>query len=274
MTAQESPSSKSVPGTGYAPSAELVAAGRAARDRLDGHVYETVQWHFNPATGCPFWLEMAGRLKFDPLNEVKNFDDLKKFPPFEDEWLRGGPVRRWVPKAYADKPIYVFETGGTTGVPKSRMAIDDFRIDYSLFSETLPEEYFPKGANWLMLGPSGPRRLRLAIEHLAQQRGGICFCIDLDPALGRQADQEGLDGASRSVQAALHRPGDHDPRRRSRYPLHVHHAQAAGIAGPGIGETRHRAFARRASPASSPAARSSRRSGRASPRKNFWKACT
>ncbi len=154
---------------------------RAARDRLDAHVVETVQWHFSPATGCPFWLEMAGRLKFDPLREVKGFDDLKKFPPFEDEWLRGGPVRRWVPKAYADKGIYVFETGGTTGVPKSRVAIDDFRIDYSLFSESLPDEFFPKGSNWLMLGPSGPRRLRLAIEHLAQQRGGICFCIDLDP---------------------------------------------------------------------------------------------
>ncbi len=32
-----------------------------------------------------------------------------------------------------------------------------------------------------MLGPSGPRRLRLAVEHLAQFRGGISFCIDLDP---------------------------------------------------------------------------------------------
>ena len=75
----------------------------------------------------------------------------------------------------------MFETGGTTGIPKSRIASDDFRIDYELFSETLPEKYFPKGANWLMLGPSGPRRLRLAVEHLAQHRGGICFCIDLDP---------------------------------------------------------------------------------------------
>src|SRR5207244_6417465 len=35
--------------------------------------------------------------------------------------------------------------------------------------------------NWLMLGPSGPRRLRLAVEHLCQFRGGICFCVDLDP---------------------------------------------------------------------------------------------
>jgi hypothetical protein len=59
--------------------------------------------------------------------------------------------------------------------------IDDFRIDYELFSATLPERYFPRGANWLMLGPSGPRRLRLAVEHLCQFRGGICFCIDLDP---------------------------------------------------------------------------------------------
>ena len=95
--------------------------------------------------------------------------------------MRGGPVRRWVPQGYADRPVYVFETGGTTGIPKSRVVIDDFRIDYELFSETLPDEYFPRGANWLMLGPSGPRRLRLAVEHLCQFRGGICFCIDLDP---------------------------------------------------------------------------------------------
>ena len=111
----------------------------------------------------------------------KFFADLKKFGHFEDEWLRGGPVRRWVPKAIADKPIYVFETGGTTGIPKSRVVIDDFRIDYELFSQSLPDKYFPKGSNWLMLGPSGPRRLRLAVEHLCQFRGGICFCVDLDP---------------------------------------------------------------------------------------------
>ncbi len=153
----------------------------AARSALDAHVYETVQWHFHDSTGCPFWLEKKKTLGFDPLKDVKGWDDLKKFPEFEDEWLRGGPVRRWVPKQLANKPIYVFETGGTTGIPKSRIGIEDFRTDYSLFSDTLPDEYFPPGSNWLMLGPSGPRRLRLAVEHLAQHRGGICFCVDLDP---------------------------------------------------------------------------------------------
>jgi hypothetical protein len=154
---------------------------RAARERLDAHVREIVRWHFDPATGCPFWLERATQLSFDPMTEVAGYDDLGKFGPFEDEWLRGGPVRRWVPRAYADKPIYVFETGGSTGVPKSRIAHEDFRIDYENFSETLPDRAFPKGADWLMVGPSGPRRLRLAVEHLAQYRGGICFMVDLDP---------------------------------------------------------------------------------------------
>jgi len=161
--------------------ADMEPLVRAARDRLDSHTQEIVHWHFHPTTGCPFWLEYATKLKFDPLKEIHCYDDLKKFEPFQDEWLRGGPVRRWVPQPFADRPIYVFETGGTTGVPKSRVAIEDFRTDYELFSETLPDEFFPKGANWLMLGPSGPRRLRLAVEHLAQYRGGICFCVDLDP---------------------------------------------------------------------------------------------
>ena len=90
-------------------------------------------------------------------------------------------MQRWVPRGLEGKPVFVFETGGTTGIPKTRINCDDFRIDYELFSLTLPDEHFPKGSNWLMLGPSGPRRLRLAVEHLAQYRGGICFCVDLDP---------------------------------------------------------------------------------------------
>ena len=148
---------------------------------LDAHVREIVHWHFSPETGTPFWLDFATKLDWDPRKEIRTYEDLDRFGFFEDEWLRGGPVRRWVPKAYANKPIYTFETGGSTGVPKSRINIDDFRIDYEMFSDTLPDEHFPKGADWLMVGPSGPRRLRLAVEHLAQHRGGISFCVDLDP---------------------------------------------------------------------------------------------
>lgn len=162
-------------------SADLAAKAAKAKEALDEHVRKTVHWHFSPETGCPFWLGKAEALGMDPRKEVRCFEDLAKLGNFEDEWLRGGPLQRWIPKGISKKPIFVFETGGTTGIPKSRIAAEDFRTDYELFSETLPEEYFPKNSNWLMLGPSGPRRLRLAVEHLAQFRGGICFCVDLDP---------------------------------------------------------------------------------------------
>jgi hypothetical protein len=153
----------------------------AVRTRLDEHTREIVEWHFDPKSGCPFWLEYAKTLGWDPRKEITCYSDLDKFPTFQDEWLRGGPVRRWVPKAFADKPIFTFETGGSTGVPKSRINIEDFRIDYEQFSATLNDASFPRGSDWLMIGPTGPRRLRLAVEHLCQFRGGICFFIDMDP---------------------------------------------------------------------------------------------
>jgi phenylacetate-coenzyme A ligase PaaK-like adenylate-forming protein len=157
---------------------ERIQSHKAA---LDAHVREIVQWHFSPETGCPFWLNWAAKAGWDPRKEIQNYADLDKFGFFEDEWLRGGPVRQWVPKGLAHLPTYIFETGGSTGVPKARVQMNDFRIDYENFSDTLPDEFFPKGADWLMVGPSGPRRLRLAVEHLCQHRGGICFMVDLDP---------------------------------------------------------------------------------------------
>ena len=160
---------------------ELNSKIRQARRKLDAHVREIVQWHFSPKTGSPFWLDYARNLDFDPRKEIGGYDDLKLLSHFEDSWLRGGPVRKWVPKAFVKLPTYVFETGGSTGVPKTRINMRDFQTDYELFSKTLSDESFPKGADWLMVGPSGPRRLRLSVEHLCQHRGGICFFVDLDP---------------------------------------------------------------------------------------------
>jgi len=180
-TSKHAPIDYFSPAEWFNPSESLESKVKRAKEQLDKHVRDIVKWHFSPETGCEFWLEKAKSYSFNPLTDVKGADDLHLFGTFEDDWLRGGPISRWVPKGFAGKPVYVFETGGTTGLPKSRMVIDDFRIDYEMMSETLPDKHFPKGSNWLMLGPSGPRRLRLAIEHLTQHRGGVCFCVDLDP---------------------------------------------------------------------------------------------
>ncbi|MDB6124315.1 MAG: hypothetical protein JWQ71_3308 [Pedosphaera sp.] len=151
-----------------------------AKTQLDAHVREMVQWHFSPETGCPFWLEWAKK-NFDPRKEINSFADMVKFPHFQDEWLRDLQNEVWVPKQYKGKPFNIFETGGTTGMPKQRIGWEDYKTDYSEFSEKISDEHFPRNHYWLMVGPTGPRRLRLAIEHLANVRGSSCYFIDLDP---------------------------------------------------------------------------------------------
>ena len=89
-----------------------------AKQALDEQTYETVQWHFHDSTGSPFWLAKKAEFKFNPLKEVKVFDDLKKFPEFEDEWLRGGPINRWIPKGLLGKPTYVFKQVAPPGYRK------------------------------------------------------------------------------------------------------------------------------------------------------------
>ena len=155
-------------------------AVQKARAELDAHLREIIQWHFSPETGSPFWLEWA-RKNWDPRTEIRSFDDVLKFPHFQDEWLRDMQPEVWVPAAFKGKPYNIFETGGTTGMPKQRIGWNDYKVDYEEFSGKVKDDHFPRGGAWLMVGPTGPRRLRLAIEHLANFRGSPCYFIDLDP---------------------------------------------------------------------------------------------
>jgi phenylacetate-coenzyme A ligase PaaK-like adenylate-forming protein len=153
----------------------------AAKAQLEAHLREIIQWHFSPETGSQFWLNWAAKAGWDPRAEIHTVEDLLKFPHFEDEWLRDLQPEVWVPKAYAGRPFNIFETGGTTGMPKQRIGWEDYKTDYSEFSDKISDEHFPRNHYWLMMGPTGPRRLRLAIEHLANVRGSSCYFIDLDP---------------------------------------------------------------------------------------------
>ena len=153
---------------------------KAAQAQLDAHLKEIINWHFSPETGCPYWLEWAKK-NFDPRKEINTFADVLKFPHFADESLRDLQPEIWVPAQFKGKPFSIFETGGTTGMPKQRIGWNDYKVDYSEFSEKISDEHFPRGGAWLMMGPTGPRRLRLAIEHLANVRGSSCYFIDLDP---------------------------------------------------------------------------------------------
>jgi hypothetical protein len=121
----------------------------------------------------------------------------------------------WTPRTKAGRPPHVFETGGTTGAPTQRLSWDDHRIDYERFAEELDDEAFPRGGAWLIVGPTGPRRLRLAMEHLANTRGSLAYHVDLDPRWVRRllADGEAATAAryqqhviGQAVTLLKHRP--------------------------------------------------------------------
>ena len=162
----------------------LVRSRRAARtSRSTPRCARSSRWHFDPATGCPFWLDYAEEAR---LGSAARDQRLRRSRALRrcsrTTGCAAARCSAGCPRGCAGKPIYVFETGGTTGIPKTRVAFDDFRTDYELFSDTLPDKYFPKGVE---LADARALRARggcgSSVEHLAQYRGGICFCVDLDP---------------------------------------------------------------------------------------------
>lgn len=169
-----------------------------ARLALDAHVRRIVGLHFSPATGTPYWLRWAEQHGRDPVREVQGFDDLAIFGHFDKDQLKNAPHSDWMPAPYVGRPFHVFETGGTTGLPTQRMSWDDHLTDYTAFADTLDREAFPGGTGWLICGPTGPRRLRITMEHLANVRGSVAYHLDLDPRWVRKLIQAGdAEGARR-----------------------------------------------------------------------------
>jgi hypothetical protein len=155
--------------TGWSPR-RATASTRMAR--------EMVAWHFDPGTGCDFWLEGEDApLRSRAWRSVPN---LKLLRPLRGRVARGGPIRRWVPKGLAGKPIHAFGTGGSTGLPKVRVNIETSSTTTrrsATGSATRDSRAAPTGS-WS--GRRALRRLRLSIEHLAQHAAAR-RSVDLDP---------------------------------------------------------------------------------------------
>ena len=142
-----------------------------------------MDWHFNPATGSPYWLKRAESLAFDPRTDVESFEDLALFPNVADE-LREVPVQDLIPRGYGSHPevVAVFESGGTTGAPKRIVMLRDW-WERMLASQvaSLDVRGVPADSNSLALAPSGPHMIGEIARQQAAARGGVRFAIDLDP---------------------------------------------------------------------------------------------
>ena len=54
-------------------------SAQSAKAALDAWTREMVAWHFSPATGCDYWLKWAETAGWDPIKEIKSFEDMARF---------------------------------------------------------------------------------------------------------------------------------------------------------------------------------------------------
>jgi len=151
----------------------------------DPHAYlqTALAWHFGPATGSPFWLDIAPTLDFDPISDIRTYADLSRFPNVLNR-LRDVTVEDLIPRGYGTPaPIpRVFESGGTTGAPKRTAQLPDWVEQNTRWQiEDFTTGGFVTGAGLLCLVPSGPHGVGFFDQQVSRRLGSTCYTIDLDP---------------------------------------------------------------------------------------------
>lgn len=147
---------------------------------FDNHVRELVAWHFDAATGSPFWLAKRDSLGFDPLNDIRDANDLRRFPDVSAE-LRDVPAQQLIPRGLSDRTFRVYDSGGTTGAPK-RVVDSAYRSRMLEWAQRrLVAQGVPETGNWLHLGPTGPHVIGFDVSRYAALGEGIFYTVDLDP---------------------------------------------------------------------------------------------
>jgi phenylacetate-coenzyme A ligase PaaK-like adenylate-forming protein len=162
----------------------------------DAYLRAAIAWHFGADTGSPFWLHAAGDLDFDPLTDVRTFDDLRLFPNLVDQ-LRSVPVEDLVPRGYGSPlPIpRIFESGGTTGAPKRTAQLPDWIEQVTRWQvEDFAAGGYVPGHGLLCMMPSGPHGVGHFDREVAERLGSTFHPIDFDPRWVKKLTARGATG--------------------------------------------------------------------------------
>lgn len=157
---------------------------------LSARLRRVVVLHFDPVEGSPYWLERARALGFDPRERVRSLEDLAVLGPMDERALASRPVEDFLPAPirHCRPDLVVAETGGTTG--ESKFAVfrqDEFREAFvDPFVAAASRCGFPRGQNWLFVGPTGPHIIGKAARACARALGSPDpFAVDFDPRWAR-----------------------------------------------------------------------------------------
>lgn len=149
----------------------------------EAYLRAAMAWHFGDDTGSAFWLRAATRLDFDPLTDIKTFEDLRLFPNLVNE-LRDVPVEDLIPRGYGSPaPLpQVFESGGTTGAPKRTAQLPDWTAQVVEWqTDDFATGGFVRGRGFLCLMPSGPHGVGYFSRLVSERLGSVFHAIDIDP---------------------------------------------------------------------------------------------
>lgn len=153
---------------------------------VDEWVQHIISIHFDPIAGSQYWLQKEKELGINARRDISSFEDLHILRPMEEEDLRRHPLEYFIPKMHLEnKEEFVLgETAGTTGLPKVTAYLKgEFYIAFvEWFRYIAAKRGFPRGANWLWVGPSGPHIIGKAVGQVARNMGSRDpFSIDMDP---------------------------------------------------------------------------------------------
>ena len=153
---------------------------------FEEHLHMMLDLHFHPANGSPYWLRREKALGIDVRREVQGLDDLYKLGPMDDASMRGLSIEEFIPGALLPQKrrLILGDTAGSMGKPKiTAYTEEDFRRAFiEPFARAAAAMQFPKGENWLFIGPSGPHIIGKAARICAKRVGSMDpFAVDFDP---------------------------------------------------------------------------------------------
>ncbi|MEP9410787.1 MAG: hypothetical protein HRF42_05180 [Candidatus Brocadia sp.] len=168
------------------PNASILQAAEWFGMPADEWIRRIISIHFDPDIGSLYWLRKEKELGINARKDISSLEDLHILGPMEEEDLRRYPIEYFIPKIYLkNKEEFVLgETAGTTGLPKVTAYLKkEFYVTFVEWFRYIAEyRGFPRGANWLWVGPGGPHIIGKAVGPAAQSMGSMDpFSIDMDP---------------------------------------------------------------------------------------------
>ena len=156
---------------------------------LDEWTRRVIDTHFDPTTGTPYWLDWQNEHGVDVRSRIEEYNDLRAvFEPFDEDVLRTLPVEDFTPQSI-DGDRRVYETGGTTGVPKRVIMQDYWREQARWTAQVLEKWAFPTGNILGLAPPGGANNAGTFLQHLAHEWGQLPFHVTMDPRWAKRLSE-------------------------------------------------------------------------------------